>query len=383
VNEEVDGMNKVRKEQGYILVMVAVGLLVIMGFGAFSVDLGFLYHKRGQLQKAADLGALAGATAMVSFGSDEDQIKSVALQYARANLQANDEPSLAVIESDITFPNPDQIEVIVHRTQGHGNPVRLFLGPALGRNWSDVTATARAAVRRVCGNENCVLPISVPDKFEWDDYCDTKNKNIGNNILDVDSECEVASVRLLGYTPDDMGMQVTIKIGDPQNAISPGIFAPVTLPPVNKGTPETGANAYREHFTNPCDPRYSVGPNDELLVEPGNMIGQSKQGFDHLIDPDPYAYWDTETNSIKGSNAPNPMDSSRVQKMAFFDPTRPPTSGRNTIFVSQIGTIFIESIDNKGNVTARYIDKAPATDPGQTGEDCLLSSISLIRDSSR
>jgi hypothetical protein len=374
-------------EKGYVLIMVAAGIVMIMGLGALSVDMGFLYHKRGQLQKSADLGALAGATAMVSYGSDTAQIKSVAMEYAQANLQDNDSPSLAVVESDITFPNPDEIEVVVHRTEGHGNPVALFLGPALGLNQSDVTATARAAVFAVCdstdGDPNCILPMAVPDKFEWDDFCDDKNKNIGNNIMDVDSDCEVASIEFIGYTNEDMGNTVvTIKIGDPHNAISPGLFAPVTLPPISKGDPIPGANIYRNRIQNYCDDRYSVEPGDELLVEPGNMIGPTKQGIDWVIAQDPGAYWDTTTNSIKGSIASDPMASPRVRIMAFYDPTRPPNSGRNTVFVSQLGAMFIEGVDNQGNVTARYIN-AMATNPTHADEDCVLRSVSLVRDSSR
>lgn len=48
-------------EKGAAGVMVAVMMLVLIGVGAIAVDVGQIYAERGELQNAADAGALAGA----------------------------------------------------------------------------------------------------------------------------------------------------------------------------------------------------------------------------------------------------------------------------------------------------------------------------------
>jgi hypothetical protein len=52
-------MRRVDDEQGAVAVIVAILLVVILGFGALVVDVGGLYFERRQLQNGADAGALA------------------------------------------------------------------------------------------------------------------------------------------------------------------------------------------------------------------------------------------------------------------------------------------------------------------------------------
>ena len=48
--------------------------------------------------------------------------------------------------------------------------MRLFLGPVLGLDASDVSATARAEI--FCSTTSrCIKPWSVPAKFTWNDTC--------------------------------------------------------------------------------------------------------------------------------------------------------------------------------------------------------------------
>ena len=77
----------------------------------------------------------------------------------------------------------------------------------------------------------------------------------------------------------------------------------------------------------------------------GEMTGPTKQGMARLLYQDPYAHWDSATQSIQGSLFPDPMASPRVAIVAFFDPRQPPTSGRNSLFVHQMGAVFIEGVN--------------------------------------
>ncbi len=68
--------------------------------------------------------------------------------------------------------------------------------------------------------------------------------------------------------------------------------------------------------------------------------------------------------------------------IAFYDPRHPPVSGRNSIYVAQLGAVFLESIDGKGKVTARFIH-AVAKDPIDSDQDCMLKTTRMVLDSSR
>ena len=163
------------QERGSMTAIVALSLVAVMGFAAFAVDLGYIYAKKSQLQKAADNAAMAGATALVSHRGDDDAIRAIVLDYARANLSELDVPDAAVNEGDVTFhskgvlgANPDQVEVTVRRTLERTNPVSLFFAQVLGSEHADIQATARAGVAPVCSSR-CVKPFIIPAKFTWND----------------------------------------------------------------------------------------------------------------------------------------------------------------------------------------------------------------------
>jgi len=59
-------------EKGVSLVLLALGIVVIFGFGALAIDIGHLYNVKNQLQVAADAAALAGA-AKIKVGNDTTQ----------------------------------------------------------------------------------------------------------------------------------------------------------------------------------------------------------------------------------------------------------------------------------------------------------------------
>ena len=48
-------------ESGAALILVAAGIFALVGFGALSVDVGYLYSAQRELQASANAAALAGA----------------------------------------------------------------------------------------------------------------------------------------------------------------------------------------------------------------------------------------------------------------------------------------------------------------------------------
>src|ERR1017187_7911576 len=57
-----------RGQEGQTLVLVAISLFVLIAMAALAIDVTTLYAARGEMQRAADAAALAGAKAFVDSG---------------------------------------------------------------------------------------------------------------------------------------------------------------------------------------------------------------------------------------------------------------------------------------------------------------------------
>ncbi len=236
-------------ERGASGVIVALALAALAGVAALALDLGAMHVRRSSLQTSADAAALAGASGLISYGSDLAKVRTIILQYAQANLDSQDQPTLAVQTSDIVFykdgvPNttaPNQVEVTVRRTQARGNAMSLFFGKAVDVDQADLTAKARAGVVNAASSK-CLKPWSVATKFTWNDYAgSSSSRDYGNGMLDVDNSAEMATVQVQGYGAADLGAQIVLKVGDPHDVIVPSQYNAVDYPPLNKGVPVPGA----------------------------------------------------------------------------------------------------------------------------------------------
>ncbi|MCI0408167.1 MAG: hypothetical protein L0191_06340, partial [Acidobacteria bacterium] len=148
----------------------------------------------------------------------------------------------------------------------------------------------------------------------------------------------------------DVGVPLVVKQADPDGAIAPGQYFPIDLPIPN--SPDTGGDRYRDNISTCNSTPVSIG--DLLYTENGNMIGPTKQGVEDLVAQDPGAYWDNSSNQIAGS-AYGATGSPRIIRIPFFDPRNPPTSGKQTVEVTNIASLFLEGIDSNGTVQARIM----------------------------
>ena len=372
-------------ENGSVVVFSALVMIVLAGLATLAVDYGFLQYKRSQLQTAADAAALAGAADLLRHGDNYDSVRATAVNFGQRNLGEQDVVASAVTTGDVELlkgaapaagASPDTVRVTAGRTTQRGNPVDMFLGPVLGWNTQDLTATASASL--FCSDQTkCLKPFSPPAKFTWDDSCDKDKKFKNNGAFDPESSCELSSVKVLGYDASDTGTQITLKLSDSHATVVPGHFQAVDYPPANTGNPESGAAVYRLNIAG-CTASNNtvVREGDELVVEPGNMVGPTNQGLADLIALDPGASWNSANNSITGSAYADPMNSPRVALIPFYDPSRPQNSGRNSIYVYQLGAVFIESTNAKGEVIGRFM-RGMAVDPKRTAGACDTGSVSL------
>jgi hypothetical protein len=379
------------------MILVAAAMVGCIAFSVLTLDIGMILMTKIQLQNAADAAALAGVSALAD-GGGQALARSRAIAVAGENRAWQNGLDPVVIEdADVTFPSATRCRVRTHRTRETGDPLRTFFIGVLDAGsdrLAESNAVAEAEFFNVCGS-SCFKPWSVPDR--WDDvnmngefdYAEPftdSNANgqwdageafedgNGNTVWDPD---EPYDPQTTGYLPPaDVGLRITLKTGQPHDAIVPGFFYAVDLPPLHDpaGEPETGGDKYREHIAE-CAP-YTIMLGDSLQVEPGNMVGPTKQGVRDLIDQDPGATWDPNTKSVVGSAYGL---SPRVVKIAFFDPRFTPKSGRNYVVVSKLGGFFLESVNGQSDVTGVFMGLTTPGEPCQGGEPTFLISLHLVR----
>ena len=294
-----------------------------------------------------------------------------AVEFAGYNRAVQNNSQPVVIEpEDVTFPQTDVIRVVTHRTAATGDPLRTYFLRVVNpfrANTADVTASAMAQAFDVCGTP-CLKPWCIPDR--WQDAN-------GNDTYDAG---EVYDPNVTGYkAPADVGLAVTLKVGNSQSSVARSIFYPVDYPPRNYPgqNPLTGGSTYRDWIAECCP--YLAGPGDQLQLEPGNKTGPTVSGVAELIAQDRGAYWDAGSGKVRGSAFTR---SPRVALVPFFDPTLPPKSGRNWVTVTKVGAFFIEGL--VGNeVRGRFIDAmtpgAPCPGGGLNNNGAFLRGIALIQ----
>jgi len=126
-----------KEEKGQVMVIVALAMVVLLGFTALAVDGGALYLERRNMVTAADAAALAGAKEL--YLSDNNVAKAVAeaKKYAEANGAAiTDE--IEVVDVDYNGVTVKGVSVNVGRNKGY------TFGRVLGLDNTNVMAKATA-----------------------------------------------------------------------------------------------------------------------------------------------------------------------------------------------------------------------------------------------
>jgi hypothetical protein len=357
----------VRNERGSVLLLVAFTIAACLAFAALAIDGAVLLTARTQLHNAADAAALAGASGLLDGGPSVATDR--AIRFASLNNAVEEGLSTVQITAeDISFPEPGVIRVRTHRTEATGDALRTFflrvVNPSTGDH-ADISATSAARVYDICG-ARCLKPWAVPDRWE-----DTN----GNGVYD---DGEYYEKDATGYTEAlDVGTQIVLKVGEPQGTIESGVFFPINFPPLDtgQGKPETGAKVYWDWIMG-CAP-YLVNNGDRLMIEPGNMTGPTHHGMEELTAMDPHAYWDAFSETVSGSAYAR---SPRIALVPFFDPTLPPTSGRNWVNITKIGAFFIERLHPNGEVTGRFVQVTAQGTPCGNKElgNSMVKGIALV-----
>lgn len=230
-NFVVNLKNMITSEQGAVLVLVALGMVVLLGCASFVTDIGLLYTSRNHLINTADAAALAGAQEL----PDQPELaEAVARDYSRANGVAEE-----CLDVKISTDNRS-ITVRPRRD------VQFLFARVLGFTEQEVNAEATALTAPLTGAVG-IVPFSIEEQ-----------------------ELE-------------MGERYFLKegAGGPAKAGPDGRRCGWygALDPDNH--PGGGANDYRERIKHGYQMKLQVG--DRILIESGNMSGPTTQGVEYRI----------------------------------------------------------------------------------------------------
>lgn len=142
-----------RNRSGSILVAFAIGVPVIVGAAGLGVDLASMSNQRGQLQAAADAGALAAAKEMSLPGARTELLETLAEDVARANL-SGPPSALGSTAEIIATADMRRAEIIVEIAQ---EPVTTIMGN-LGASLPPLAVEATA--KPVGGKNLCVMALA-------------------------------------------------------------------------------------------------------------------------------------------------------------------------------------------------------------------------------
>src|SRR4051812_22517413 len=95
-------MNR-NKQQGVSLILVAISLAVLLGFGGLVIDLGQLFVTKTELQSALDSCALAAAQELDGAADALTRPTSAAKTAGNANSVRYQKDAAAIADTDVTY----------------------------------------------------------------------------------------------------------------------------------------------------------------------------------------------------------------------------------------------------------------------------------------
>jgi hypothetical protein len=130
-------------ERGAVAVLIALALVVLLGFAALAVDAGMLYSERAQAQNGSDAAALAVAQKCAANIADPNCLAASQLAADLVNKNAVDgagnvkSVSLDLVNRKVTVTGGSRLP------GGAPSGVSLFFARALGFSTADVETTSK------------------------------------------------------------------------------------------------------------------------------------------------------------------------------------------------------------------------------------------------
>lgn len=381
----------VRGNRGQVLVLVALAIFALLGLAALGIDVGYMYSVRHELQRSADAGALAGASAFITGDwNDTDNnllanpLHPRAIAIIRAREYASKDNVVQTTlnpasEVAVSFPSQDRIEVITSRNAD------LFFARIFGPAWVNKFITARAvAEARVIGpnaNVTCITPFAIP--YPWVDNA------TANGLYDPGEHVYTTCEDGVGMC---VGTAITLSVGSPSadntspsGQQSAGQF--FLMQGNVGGVTFQGANDLRNFIMDGC---FSINMGLPVDLMPGNNMGPTVQAIEEVIRRADQGGFSQTYPDIDNTWE---MTSPRVIRVVIYDPTYPiyggggggtQGTGASVPVGYTLAGFWIDSVGRQGNngwVTGRYIPGtafADSTESGGTQTGTEIKVIALV-----
>jgi Flp pilus assembly protein TadG/cytoskeletal protein CcmA (bactofilin family) len=146
-------LQKALDQSGAVALIMAAVLVGLCGFVALALDIGHMISVKAELQKAADAGALSGASFLMPYvgapsapnwvsaqnkatqtallnRADNQPLTDCQVQYGYWNLQTKTLQSAGIIPTTSNLP---AVQVTITKAAGsNGGPIQLFFAPTIG-----------------------------------------------------------------------------------------------------------------------------------------------------------------------------------------------------------------------------------------------------------
>jgi hypothetical protein len=213
--------NKLREEQGVVLILVIIALVVLLAFAALALDVGNVMVVRNELQNIADGAALAGARTLgrlyecdgnivtcsqpmpyqeqLTYVADASVINQACIDVGSQST-AGGRTGITINGADIVIGNwdastktlsvtptsPDAVRVTARRDASANDPISTFFARIFGMNTIDVSATATAALtgQSTAAPGGLPLPIGISKYRFTQPYCQQDIKFYPTGTLD-------------------------------------------------------------------------------------------------------------------------------------------------------------------------------------------------------
>ncbi len=131
-----------------VAIVVAVAMVVLLGFCALVIDIGQIIIVKSELQNAADTGALAGVVDLVNVSEPAAQTTAVTYATQADNFHLTS-PSPAADAVVVVVLDPETLQVQVRRTSGTAaGPVNTLFARIWSVQTAGVESIAVATVNR-------------------------------------------------------------------------------------------------------------------------------------------------------------------------------------------------------------------------------------------
>ncbi len=241
-------------QQGTVLVMVVLALMVLLGMAALSIDVSRLALAKQELQDVADAAALAGC-ARLRQGFDIHQAQQAAVEIANANTVLGrplvldpaidveiggwDPQAQQIVPWSATF-TAVAVKVTARRTtDSPDGPIPMIFGGLFGVEHVDMAALGAASVRSSTSPRDVVEIIVVQDasgsfQEEWADAIDGDWAMIdlmngvsiaGDSVGFVAFDNDIASTDEggRGVPGDSLSLEVTELYDDDEENLPPAV----------------------------------------------------------------------------------------------------------------------------------------------------------------